>query len=80
MKVDEDDVPLLIQHMYYWYANMSFEVEFFNGKSYSFCSDYVCPSIGLMQKNPTRMQWLEAENNITKLALKKWKEINDANN
>jgi hypothetical protein len=52
---------------------MSFRVLFFNGKYKWFASDWVCPSIGLMQKSATRMQMLEAENSINKLAEENWK-------
>jgi hypothetical protein len=70
---EEDDIPTLIQSMRYNYGSMVFEVDFFDGLHLEFCAEDVSPSIGLMQKSPTRMQALEAENNINKLALRFWK-------
>jgi len=72
MKVDENDVPLLIQNISYRAGNMSFIVTYFNGVMNEFLSENVCPSAGLMDFNLTRMQWLEAENNITKQTLQAW--------
>ena len=53
---------------------MSFLVTFFNGMSRYFASDFVCPSIGLMQPNISNMQMLEAENTITILSSKYFSE------
>ena len=66
MKCDRDGVPDLIQRMTYSYDEMSFEVLLFNGKILYFSTDFACPSIDLLQESPTRMQYLEAENKITK--------------
>jgi hypothetical protein len=74
--VDQHDVPRLIQKIEYNYSAMAFTALFFNDKQSSFPTDLVCPSIGLMQSKPTRMQWLEAENNIRKYVNKNWKSMN----
>ena len=66
---------MLIQKMRYNYGGMWFEVNFFNGKERRFSTDHVCPSIDLMQGEPTRMQWLEAENNIEKFVLEHYLEL-----
>ena len=68
---DEDGVPILIQRLRYIYTGMWFEATFFNGETMLFCSDQVCRSVGLMGR-PDRMQMLEAENNINKLAELNW--------
>ena len=75
MKCDKDGVPLLIQDLRYFAGGMWFEVTFFNGFMMHFTSDKVCPSIGLMCMSPSRMQYLEAENNITKYAIEHWKKL-----
>jgi len=74
MKCDSTGVPLLIQRLKYWRGDMTLEATFFNNKTLRFCSDDVCPSIGLMQAGATRMQMLEAENSINKMAAKYWQE------
>ena len=72
-RVDEDGVPCLIQHMRYCYITMEVSVLFFNGEWKSFYTDHVCPSMNLMQCQPTRMQWLEIENAVTRAAEVEWK-------
>jgi hypothetical protein len=76
MKVDKEGVPTLIQEIRYRYGNMAFYVTFFSGKKRIFPSDFACPSIGLMQKQPTRMQWLEAQNTIEKFSIDNWGVVN----
>lgn len=70
---DADGVPELIQQIRFCWSDMSFRVRFFNGASFWFATDRVCPSINLTQGGASRMQMLEAENNITKLAEANWK-------
>jgi len=70
---DDDGVPELIQRIKFFPSDMSIRVLFFNGEKGWFDTDRVCPSIGLMQNKPSRMQMLEAENNINKLARLEWK-------
>jgi len=77
MQVDENDIPTLIQGIKYNYGEMAFKVLFFTGAIRMFPTDFACPSISLVQKNPSRMQWLEAQNNIEKYAIKNWAAIND---
>ena len=74
MIVDKDDVPEMVQEMRYHYSDMTFDVLFFNGMRKMFASEYLCPSIGIMDRSPTRTQALEALNNIHKLAEKHWRE------
>ena len=69
---DDDGVPELIQSIRYCPSDMSFRGYFFNGEDFWFDVDRVCPSVGLMQNGASRMQILEAENNITKLAEMNW--------
>jgi len=76
IKVDNDGIPLLVQSMRYSRGEMNFYVLFFNGITKIFMSEDVCSSIGLMQGKPTRMQFLEAQNNIEKYALNNWSLIN----
>lgn len=68
---DSEGVPLLIQHMVYHCGLMVFEVTFFNGLIRTI-SDVV--PLDLFQKQPTPMQWLEAENMINNLAVTQWSE------
>ena len=75
MKVDSKGVPLLIQRLSYFSGGMWFEVTFFNERTIVFDAGHVCPSIDLMCMKPSRMQYLEAEINITKYALKNWKKL-----
>ena len=72
MIVGRDGVPELIQGLRYRYGDMSFKAYFFNGKSLTFPSEFACPSIGLMQQVPTRMQELEAQNRIEKFVLENY--------
>lgn len=71
---DSDDIPLLIQRLRYNYVAMWFEATFFNGKKMRFLTEMVCPSVSLMDMQPSRMQMLEAENNINKIAVDNWPE------
>lgn len=66
MICDKEGVPELIQRMRYLYESMAFEVKFFNGREVKFGAEFFCPTIGLSQPEPTRMQWLEAEDRITR--------------
>ena len=68
---DSKGVPLLIQRLRYVYTDMMFEARFFNGKTLLFCSEEACRSVGLTSM-PSRLQMLEAENNINKLAKLNW--------
>jgi len=76
MQVDKNDIPTLIQRIKYNYGEMAFKVLFFNGLALTFPADFVCYSIELMQKRPSRMQYLEAQNNIEKYAIENWAAIN----
>lgn len=71
---DREGVPLLIQRLSYIYSHMLFEVFFFNSKTKRLSAEHICPSIDLMQRKPSRMQWLEAENRINKLTILHWRE------
>ncbi len=62
-----DDCPDYIQKIKYNSGFMWFEVFLCNGFWATFTTDQVCRSIGLLQLKPTKMQWLQAENNIRKL-------------
>lgn len=77
IKCDSEGVPLLIQHLRYMAGSMTFIVDFFDGMEMEFTTDDVCPDVGLMQFKITKMQYLQAENAITKLALRFWKELHD---
>jgi|SaaInlV_130m_DNA_2_1039683.scaffolds.fasta_scaffold06926_6 hypothetical protein len=70
---DSSGVPLLIQNISYSYRRMMFIAEFFNGESLVFTSDQVCSGVCIMDRSPSRIQMLEAENNIHKLALRDWR-------
>lgn len=72
VKCDKEGVPLLIQKMVYIHTMMDFEVSFFNGEIVKFSTDFACPSVGIMQRDLTRMQWLQAENAITNYVLANW--------
>jgi len=61
--------------MQYLYGGMYFDVEFFNGQKRRFIAEQVCPSIGLEQHEPTRMQWLEAEQNVGLFVIKHYREL-----
>jgi len=76
MRVDKNDIPTLIQGMKYSYGEMAFRVLFFNGLVVMCPTDHCCPSINLLQSNPSKMQWLEAQNSIEKYAIEHWSEIN----
>jgi hypothetical protein len=69
---DKEDVPELIQRLRYRYSDMMFDIDLFNGKSISYCAEVLCQSIGLMQRVPSKMQMLEAQNNAEKLILREW--------
>ena len=69
---DHDGVPNMVQRIRYIYGHMSFKVTFFDGTCRYFDGSAMCPSLELLQRNPTNMQMLEAENNITKLAEQHW--------
>ena len=75
---DKEGVPELIQALRYCPGDMSFEVSFFNGRTFRCYSEWVCPSIELMTMVPSKIQYLEAENTITNYALENWAEINEA--
>ena len=68
-----DDTPPIISSMKYMPSGMWFEVVFFNGGNKLFSTDDVCDNIDILASNPSRMQWLQAENTINKLAEKHWK-------
>jgi len=76
MVCDKDDVPLLVQHLHYMPGDMTIMVTFFNGLVKVFCTEFVCPSVDIIQFNMTRMQFLEAENNLNILATRDWKSWN----
>lgn len=59
--------------MRYYPMSMGFVVLFFNDKSMLFMSEDLCDSIDILASQPTRMQWLQAENAINVLAIKHWK-------
>ena len=69
---DAEGVPELIQRLIYNWGSMEFEALFFNGEGSRFTTDLVCPSMGLMQRKPRKLQWRQAEDNIIKIALKEW--------
>jgi len=71
---DSEGIPAVVQKLRYQYSVMNFEVTFFNGGVKLIPAEYVCPSIGMMQKEPNDMQYLEAENTINKMAVKHWQE------
>ena len=73
MICDKDGVPKLVQRLAYRYDGMYFDVDFFNGKTIRFAAEQLCPSIGLCQDAPKRMQWLEAENTVELFALKNYR-------
>jgi len=73
-----DGVPELVQRIRYSYGNFYFRAVFFNGLVRYFDAASMCPSIELLQRVPTRMQMLEAESSITRLAEKHWAEWADA--
>jgi len=75
MICDKDGIPELIQRLVYLQGTMMFEVLLFNGETLLLTAEHVCPYIDIMQLRPTKMQWLEAENNITKFALSNWAEL-----
>ncbi len=75
MACDKDGVPELIQCMRYSPCDMAFEVGFFNRENRLFASEDVCPSVELVQNNVSRMQMLEAQNNITNMVLSNYKNI-----
>lgn len=72
MICDLSGVPLLVQNIIYRYGDMTFEVLFFNGRTVRFLEEDISGNIGLCQKEPTRMQMLEVENNIGKASLTEW--------
>jgi hypothetical protein len=72
---DKEGVPLLIQKLKYLYSLMVFEVTLFNSKEIEVTAELVSPTVELLQSSPTHMQWLEAENNITKYLLLNWKTL-----
>ena len=65
---DSEGVPALVQRIRFT-LNMSVVVEFFNGSHKELGIDWLCPSVGILQRSLTRMQELECINNIEKLAL-----------
>jgi len=69
---DRSGVPNMVQTIRYIYGSMSFRVRFFDGTVRHFDGGVMCPSLELLQRNPTSMQMLEAESNITKLAEQHW--------
>lgn len=73
-RVDREGVPCLVQRMKFWYGDMTIEILFFNGKTHSFPVELFDgePGVGLLQQFPTRMQWLEIENNVNKMAEKRF--------
>lgn len=74
---DKEGVPLLIQGMKYVYSRYVFSVQFFNGQYIDFDAGSACPSMALLQSIPQKMQWLEAENYVTKTVLKNWHHFMD---
>lgn len=70
---DTDGVPRLVQRMRYWSVDMTVEVVFFNEKAIRFTSEALGDCVGLMQTEPTTMQWLQMENEVIMLSLKNWK-------
>ena len=73
LKVDKDDVPLLIQNLTYSHIDMLFEFKLFNSNV-----EYAIPAeaimdIDIMQKDVSSMQMLQAENELNKYVLKYWK-------
>lgn len=72
-KVDESGTPELIQCLSYCYGDMTINVTFFNGKRMIFCVEHLCGSIGIKQRRPNQMQWLEIRNSIERMAKSQWK-------
>ncbi len=77
MKVDKEDVPELIQRLQYNYHSTTVQATTFDGRDWLFCINQLCNSVGLMQSQPNKMQWLEIENSANKLIIKNWKHCND---
>ena len=75
LECDNEGVPLLVQKLEYYYGERYFTATFFNGGKKIFTAEIVCPSLGIVQHEPSQMQWLEAENNICKIALGKWRDM-----
>lgn len=71
MRCDKDGVPLLIQSMQYHYGPMLLKVELFSGDVMTVPVEKVV-HVGIMEKDLTKMQKLEAENNLTKHLLDNW--------
>lgn len=75
MICDKEGVPLLIQGMKYLYSSMTFEVRFFNGRKVEFGTEFFCPTLELLAREPTRMQWLEAEDRITRYVEQNYRKL-----
>ena len=69
---DSDGVPLLVQSIRYNYSGMWFVVVFFNGKDRVFTVDEVCPNVGITCRRPDKMQMMQVENTVNKLAKNEW--------
>ncbi len=76
MRIGKEGIPTLIRNIKYRYGNMAFYVTFFSGKKKVFPAEFACPSMGIMQKQPTSEQWLEAESSIEKFSIDNWESIN----
>ncbi len=72
-RVDKDGVLELIQKIEYNYSRMNFKVTYFTGWQRIFPAERFC-DVGLLDGNPSMMQWLEAYRNIEQYSLENWKE------
>ena len=67
---DKDGVPELVQNIRFKGGAMLFEVELFNGKFAEFTPEMCGVDIDIMNPSPRHLQWLQAENFITKYVLR----------
>lgn len=70
--VDENGIPTMVQQLEYNRAYMHLHAKFFDGSERCFCVEQFCPSVGLLQKELTFMQYLQALNQITKYMEENW--------
>lgn len=72
IRCDGNGVPCLIQELEFQYGSLVFKATFFNGEKRYFCGGYVCPSLGLLEREPSNLQFLEAEQKISHLSARHW--------
>lgn len=66
---DKDGVPELFQDFYYQMSSMTFRGHLFDGSYVVFGTEHVCPSMGILGPEPSRMQYLQAINTASYIVL-----------